>query len=75
MENIKLCKYCYVNEDGESMGMKLGHTIINGVNIWDACIYGDEGAIRISSDLKSTEKIIKLKYCPMCGKKFEEKGR
>ena len=67
-----MCKYCYVDDYGESYGRTFGHQIINETTIWDARIYGDDATIRISSDLKPKEKVIKINYCPMCGRKIRD---
>ena len=64
-----MCKYCYVDDEGESVGKELKCSRIKKLIIWEAYMFGDESAIRISSDLAS-EKVIKINYCPMCGRQL-----
>ena len=53
-----MCKYCSVNDYGESYGSELGNLVINCVEVWHARIYGDESVIRISRCFKAVQEAL-----------------
>lgn len=67
-----MCKYCKVDENGTSDQTEwtIDYLYINGVEIYCLTFYADEAKLLVTSDLKDSSRNIKIKYCPMCGRKF-----
>lgn len=68
------CKYCSNKEDSKPIGMfEAGKICKEKLRF---IVYADEGGLTFTSDIGGTSfdrytESIKIKYCPMCGRKLE----